>query len=261
MLVIVESDAETVGRRAADLVADLIQRHPRAVLGLATGATPLGLYRELVRRRAAGRLDLSGLTVFGLDEYLGLAASHPGSCAQALHRHLIAPAGLDPARVHLLDGATGDPAATCAAHERAIADAGGLDLQILGLGVNGHIGFNEPGCSLAGPTHVVGLSAATRATNRPHFPPPAEVPIAALTMGVATILAARQVLLLATGPAKAAPVARTIEGPLTARVPASALQMHAQATVLLDEAAAADLDFAGDYATQAAVTMGLGGVW
>lgn len=254
MLVIVLPDAQAVARRAADLVADLIARKPDAVLGLAAGATPVGMYDELVRRRADG-LEFSRTTLFGLDEYLDLAADHPASCAWALRHHFITPIGADPARVHLLGTPTGDPAAYCAAYDRAIADAGGLDLQILGLGVNGHIGFNEPGCSLGGRTHVTGLSAATRATNRPLFPPPDDVPPMAITMGVATILAARQVLMLATGSAKAAMVATFVEGPLTARVPASALQLHENTVVLLDESAAAGLRFRADYETEVAAVF------
>ncbi len=248
MLVLVEVDAEALALRAADMVAELLARRPAAVIGLAAGATPLRLYGELVSRR----LDFSRATVFGLDEYREITARHPSSCALTLRRHLIEPLGLVPERVHLLDGTREDDlAAYCDAYEAAIAAAGGLDLQILGLGVNGHIGFNEPGCSLAGRTHPAGLSAATRATNRPHFPPPGEVPHTAITMGVGTILAARRVMLLASGGAKAEMVARMVEGPVTARVPASALQLHPDAVVLLDEAAAAGLRFREDYAAEA----------
>lgn len=249
MLVLVEADAEALARHAAGLVADVLARRPAAVLGLAAGATPLRLYAELARRR----LDFSRATVFGLDEYREITARHPSSCAHTLRRHLIDVVNLDAARVHLLDGTRDDDlAGYCEAYEAAIAAAGGLDLQILGLGVNGHIGFNEPGCSLAGRTHPAGLSAATRATNRPHFPPPGEVPHTAITMGVGTILGARRVMLLACGSAKAEMVAKMVEGPITARVPASALQLHPDAVVLLDEAAAAGLQFRADYAAEAA---------
>lgn len=249
MLVVVEADPQAVSRRAADLVAGLIRRNRRAVLGLAAGATPRGLYGELVRRR----LDFSGVTVFGLDEYLDLPADHPASCGFILRRSLIERVNLDPSRIHLLDSAVpaGDVAEYCAAHERKIAMAGGVDLQLLGLGMNGHMGFNEPGGSLSGRTHRVALSASTRAVNRPGFPPPEAVPPAAVTMGIGTILAARRVLLLATGTAKADIVATFIEGPLTARVPASALQLHPDAIVLLDEAAAARLQYRDDYAAEA----------
>lgn len=246
MLVVVLPDAQAVSRRAADIVATMVARRPESVLGLAAGATPLGMYGELVRRHADG-LDFSRTTLYGLDEYLGLPPDHPASCARALRHHFIDRVQPDSRRVRLLGNPDGDTAAYCAAYERSIAEAGGLDLQILGLGVNGHIGFNEPGCSLAGRTHVVGLSASTRATNRPNFPPPDDVPRAAITMGVATILAARKVMLLATGTAKAAMVEALVEGPLTARIPASSLQMHPDAVVLLDEEAASGLTLRSDY--------------
>ncbi|MDO8607161.1 MAG: glucosamine-6-phosphate deaminase [Phaeospirillum sp.] len=256
MLIQVEADAGAVSLRAAALVAELVTRNPRAVLGLAAGATPLGLYEELARRH----LDFSGITVFGLDEYMDLPADHPASCTWAVRRNLIERVNLDPSRIHLLDGIPdGDVTAACAAFDRRIAAAGGLDLQILGLGVNGHIGFNEPGCSLSALTHPTALSASTRTVNRPGFPSPDEVPKAAVTMGIGTILAARRVLLLATGAAKAETVAKAVEGPITARVPASSLQMHADAVMLLDTAAAAALRFGDDYAAEAATRSERGG--
>lgn len=251
MLVTVLPDAQAVARHAADLVAGQVAAKPESVLGLAAGATPVGMYAELVRRRAEG-LDFRSTSLFGLDEYLDLAPDHPASCARALRHHFIEPVNADPARVHLLGTPAGDAGAYCAAYEKAIVEAGGLDLQILGLGINGHIGFNEPGCALTGRTHVTGLSAATRATNAPLFPPPERVPAIAITMGVATILSARRVLLLATGTAKAEMVATFVEGPLTARVPASALQLHPDAVVVLDEAAAARLRFRADYEAEVA---------
>lgn len=249
MLIVVLADAAAVARRAADMVADVITRRERPVLGLAAGATPLGLYAELVRRHAGG-LDFSPVSVFGLDEYLGLPPEHPSSCAWTLRRHLIDRVGLAPARVRLLEGIAADPVESCAAYERAIAAAGGVDLQILGLGVNGHIGFNEPGSSLAGRTRRIALSAATRTTNRACFPA-GDVPATAVTMGIGTILEARRVMLLATGASKAEMVARAVEGPVTAMVPASALQLHPDAVMLLDEAAAAGLQRRTDYDAEA----------
>lgn len=266
MLVVIHPDADTVSRRAADLVEALIRTKPGAVIGLAAGATPLAMFAELVRRHQADGLDFSGITVFGLDEYLGLDRDHPASCAFTFHHHLIQRVNLAPSRVHLLSGRPdGELRAACAAHDRAIRAAGGLDLQILGLGVNGHIGFNEPGCSLGGLTHPVGLRSSTRATNRPLFAPAEEVPRAAVSMGVATILAARRVMLLATGNAKAPAVAKAVEGPLTAMVPASALQLHPDALMLLDEAAAGDLTLKDDYKAERAALEALpglgGGCW
>lgn len=253
MRVLIEADAQAVARRAASLVEELVRRRPGAVLGLAAGATPLAMYGLLTA--PARRLDLSRLSVFGLDEYLGLDAAHPASCAFTLRRHFITPAAIPESRVHLLDGgATGDLDAHCAAHEAAIEAAGGLDLQILGLGVNGHIGFNEPGCGLADRTRPVALRRSTRATNAPIFAP-AEVPPAALSMGIGTILTARRILLLATGSSKAEAVARMVEGPVSAMVPASALQLHPDAVVVLDEAAAARLALAEDYRDEAATLL------
>lgn len=253
MRVLIEADAQAVACRAAALVEQLVRRRPDAVLGLAAGATPLAMYGLLTD--PARRLDLSRLTVFGLDEYLGLDATHPASCAFTLRRHFVDGAAIPESRVHLLDGtAQGDLDAYCAAHEAAIGAAGGLDLQILGLGVNGHVGFNEPGCGLAGRTRPVALRRSTRATNAPIFAP-AEVPPAALSMGIGTIGAARRVLLLATGPSKAEAVAKMVEGPVSAMVPASALQLHPDAVVVLDEAAAARLALAEDYRDEARILL------
>jgi glucosamine-6-phosphate deaminase len=228
------SDARAVAQRAADLVAEALAARPQPTLGLAAGATPALMYAELVRRK----IDFSAVTMFGLDEYLGIGGDHPSSCWSALHAYLIDPAAVPAARVHLLDGLTRDVAGACAAHEAAIATAGGLDLQVLGLGVNGHIGFNEPGCDFAGRTAPTLLTEATRTVNRQNFPADEPVPTRAVTMGVATIMAARRVLLLATGAAKAAMVARFVEGPVTPDVPASVLQGHDGAVVLLDRSAA-----------------------
>jgi glucosamine-6-phosphate deaminase len=256
--VLIEQDARSVALRAASLVDGRVRTHPRSVIGLAAGATPLAMYAELTDPRRT--LDLSGITAFGLDEYLGLGADHPASCALTLRAHFIDKAGISAANVHLLDGmAQGDLAAYCAAYEERIKDAGGLDIQILGLGVNGHVGFNEPGSGLAGHTRLVGLRRSTRATNTPIFAP-AEVPEAALTMGIGTIMGARRVILLATGPAKAEAVAKMIEGPVSALVPASALQLHPDAVVILDEAASSRLTLAQDYRDEAKILLERGGI-
>ena len=253
MLVLVEKDAQAVSIRAADLVGGLIARNPRAVLGLAAGATPKDLYDELIRRDT----DFSQVTVFGLDEYRDLPTDHPASCTAILRSSLIDRVNLTPERIHLLDAIPpGDVSGYCAAHEAKIVQAGGIDLQLLGLGRNGHIGFNEPGGSLTSRTHLGALSASTRTANAGGFPPPQQVPRAAVTMGIGTILAVKRVLLLATGAAKAEMVAAFVEGPLTARIPASALQLHPDAVVLLDEAAAAQLRFRDDYAAEAGLTSG-----
>lgn len=253
MRVLIEADAQAVALRAAALVEEQVQSKAGCVIGLAAGATPLALYAQLTDRRRG--LDFSRTTVFGLDEYLGLDGSHPASCALTLRTHFTDKAGISPSRTHLLDGmAQGDLAAYCAAYEERIRAAGGLDLQILGLGVNGHIGFNEPGCGLAGRTRLVGLRRSTRATNAPIFAP-APVPEAALTTGIGTIMEARRIILLATGPSKADAVAKMVEGPVTALVPASALQLHPNAVVVLDEAASAGLALARDYRDEAAILL------
>ncbi|OAN49920.1 glucosamine-6-phosphate isomerase [Paramagnetospirillum marisnigri] len=259
MLVLIHPDAPSVARRGAALLADLIARKPDAVIGVAAGATPLAMYADLVRRQAEDGLDCSRITVFGLDEYLGIGNDHPASCHRTLRHHLIAPLRLSPAQAHLLDSCPGLPLdQVCAAHEAGIRAAGGLDLQILGLGVNGHIGFNEPGCCLNGRTHVVALRSSTLATNRAVFAPYGEeVPRTAVSMGVGTILSAGRIMLLATGAAKAEPVALAVEGPLTAMVPASSLQLHADAVMLLDEAAAARLTLKDDYKAEDAALAAL----
>ena len=232
--------AEAVALKAADICAELIQRKPDARLGLATGATPKALYAELIRRNRLGHLSFSRIETFNLDEYLGLGPQHPKSFHQAMRESLFAHVDIDPANTHLPAGDCEDPAAEAAAYEALIQARGGIDLQILGIGRNGHIGFNEPGSSLGSRTRVKTLSRATVRDNRlgkPDF----EAPIMAITMGIATILDARALLVLATGEAKAAAVAAALEGPLAASCPASAIQLHPDATVVLDPAAAAHL--------------------
>jgi len=239
MRLIITPDAEGVAREGARLVADLVRARPSAVLGLAAGATPVGLYRRLVEAQRAGTLDLSGITVIGLDDYLGLPPGHQAACRTVLERSLLAPLNLPEARRHLLGA--GDPAVACAEHERAIAACGGIDLQILGIGVNGHIGFNEPGAAFDARTHQVALAATTRTINRKDFAEGEPVPSAAITMGIGTILEARRILLLATGASKADALAAAVLGTVTEAVPASALQRHADVTVIADFAAAAGL--------------------
>jgi glucosamine-6-phosphate deaminase len=246
--VLIESDAHAVAVRAASLVEAQIRARPDSVLGLAAGATPLALY-ALLTDPARG-IDFSRVTLFSLDDYLGIGADHPAGCGRMLRTHFVDKGNFAPQRVHLLDGqVTGDIAAHCAAHEAAIRQAGGIDLQILGLGGNGHIGFNEPGSGLGERTRLVALSARTRKANAPGFAP-APVPPVALTMGIGTICEARRLLLLATGPAKAEAVRGMVEGPVTARLPASALQLHPDAVIMLDEAAADGLALKEDYKEQ-----------
>jgi glucosamine-6-phosphate deaminase len=230
-----------VAREAADRVAALVRRRPDAVLGLATGSSPLGAYAELARWVAAGELDLSRVRGFALDEYVGIPADHPQSYAAVLDREVVRPLGLAPGAVRVPDGRAADLTAAADEYERAIAAAGGIDLQLLGIGTNGHIGFNEPTSSFASRTRVKTLAPRTRADNARFFGSPDEVPVHCLTQGLGTILGARELLLVAQGEAKAAAVAAAVEGPLTSMCPGSALQLHPRATVVVDTAAAGRL--------------------
>ncbi|MGZ0068733.1 glucosamine-6-phosphate deaminase [Microbacterium arborescens] len=241
MRIIVSPDPVATGAAAAHAVASAADDHPDLVLGVATGSSPQPLYRSLAILVRAG-LDLSSATAFALDEYVGLAPGHPESYHSVIAREVTAPLHLDPARVHVPDGAAADAGAAAEAYERAIARAGGVDLQILGIGTNGHIGFNEPGSAADSRTRVVELAAQTIADNSRFFLDPAEpVPTHALTQGVGTILEARRIVLVATGGHKADAVARAVEGPVTAAVPASFLQQHPDVTLFLDGAAASRL--------------------
>jgi glucosamine-6-phosphate deaminase len=243
--VVILPTAEAVCTKAADLVARLVASKPDAVLGLPTGATPRPLYAELVRRHRAEGLSFARATTFNLDEYVGVAPTHPGSFRRymddAFFRHVDLPA----ARAHVPDGLAVDVPASCAAYEAAISAAGGLDLVLLGLGEDGHVAFNEPTSSLASRTRLKTLSTASRAANQAAFGAD-PVPVHVVTMGLATILGARRCVLLANGARKAPALAAMVEGPVTSMVPASALQLHANVTVLCDEAAAEQLTL-GDY--------------
>jgi glucosamine-6-phosphate deaminase len=236
-----------VARVAADVVAGVVRRRPDAVLGVATGSSPVGVYAELARRVDAGELDLSAVTAFALDEYVGLPAGHPEAYAAVVARDVTGPLRLDPARVHVPDGRADDLEEAAEAYERAIAGAGGVDLQLLGIGANGHVGFNEPTSSFGSRTRIKTLTARTRADNARFFASPEEVPLHCLTQGLGTILEARRLLLVAQGEGKAAAVAAAVEGPLTSMCPGSALQLHPRATVVVDEAAAARLTLLEHY--------------
>jgi glucosamine-6-phosphate deaminase len=235
-----------VGRAAAARIVRLVTDRTDAVLGLATGSSPLAIYAELAARRAEG-LDLSRVSGFALDEYVGLPVAHPQSYASVIRVEVTEPLGLDPSRVHVPDGLADDIEGACAEYEVAIAEAGGVDLQILGIGANGHIGFNEPTSSFRSRTRIKTLSARTREDNARFFASLAEVPTHCVTQGLGTILDARELLLVAQGEAKADAVAAAVEGPLTSMVPASILQWHRTATVIVDEAAASKLSLADYY--------------
>jgi glucosamine-6-phosphate deaminase len=234
-----------LARALAGDIARALAAHPTLVLGLATGRTPIPLYRELVRYHAAGRADFSRATTFNLDEFLGVSAKDPRSYRAFMEKHLFGHVNLSPRRIHVLNGAVRpgrDVQRECDRYERAIERAGGLDVQILGLGMNGHIGFNEPARALVARTHCVRLKPATRRANATLFGNRVcAVPREALSMGMATILHAKRIVLLATGSTKARCVERMIAGPVTPRLPASFLQLHRHVEIWLDRAAAGNL--------------------
>ncbi len=247
MEVIITSTPESGAETGARIIDHLVRTQPAAVLGLATGSTPLGLYRELVRRHREEGLDFSKVTTFNLDEYVGLGAEHPASYRYFMKENLFSHLNLAPEKTHVPDGLAADIPAYCRRYEAQIRDAGGIDLQLLGIGHDGHIGFNEPSSSLASRTRLKTLTQGTIAANRRFFNDESEVPRHVITMGVGTIMEAKICLLLAFGAGKADAVAAMVEGPLTADVPASALQWHPQTIVIADEAAAAKLRRADYY--------------
>ncbi len=234
MEIIIQRNPAAVSAVAARLFRHQLAERAASVFGLATGSTPLGLYRELIAMQA----DFSQATTFNLDEYAGLGPDHPQSYAHFMRVNLFDHLTRPPARTHIPDGTGADPRSHCAEYEAAIHAAGGIDLQLLGLGTNGHIGFNEPSSSLASRTRLKTLTPKTIEDNARFFGSAADVPRHVITMGIGTILEARHCLVLAFGEAKAQAVAAMAEGPITASCPASVLQMHPHCTLLVDEAAA-----------------------
>ena len=233
---------EDLARAAAARIADQLSSNPRSVLGLATGGTPLATYAELRRMHAAGRVDFSLATTFNLDEFAGIDPSHPGSFRRYMDVKLFDSVNLDARRIHFLDGAALDLDGECIRYEDAIDASGGIDLQLLGIGANGHIGFNEPDETLAARTHRVRLHDQTRRDNASLFGgDPTYVPREALSMGMGTILKSRAIVLIAAGTRKARCVELAVNGPLTTRLPASFLQLHRDVELYLDRDAAARL--------------------
>ncbi|WP_243059509.1 glucosamine-6-phosphate deaminase [Nocardioides sp. SR21] len=231
---------------AADAVEALVRANPAAVLGLATGSSPLPTYQELIRRHESGTgPSYDGVRCFTLDEYIGLPAGHPETYRETIFRELTD--GLGIARERVASPDASDPRTAGARYEEAIVAAGGVDLQVLGIGSDGHLAFNEPGSSLASTTRIKTLTARTREDNARFFGSADEVPQHVLTQGLGTILRARHLVLLASGAGKAAAIAAAVEGPLSATCPASVLQLHPHATVLIDDAAAAELARADYY--------------
>lgn len=241
MEVIVRNSYEAVSALAAEMIADFIREKPDCVLGLATGSTPIGTYDELIRLNREHGLDFSAITTFNLDEYVGLPAKHPQSYRFFMNEKLFDHINIPSENTHVLDGLANDLAAECAAFEERIARSGGIDIQLLGIGANGHIAFNEPGSSLGSRTRIKTLDERTMHDNARFFDSEREVPRYALTMGIGTIMDARRLVLLAHSQSKADAIAKTVEGPITAMVPATIVQLHPKATIITDKAAAQKL--------------------
>lgn len=232
-------DERVLARTLAERIASAVAERPRQVLGLATGRTPVRLYHELGTLHARGSADFSRITTFNLDEFWGIPPSAPGSYRAFMEEHLFRRAGIQADQVNFLNGAAPDADAECDRYDNAIAAAGGIDLQLLGIGTNGHIGFNEPGRELASRTHRVVLKESTRRSNAGLFGGDvSRVPKEALSMGMGSILRARRIVLIATGKSKAKCVERLVSGPVTPKLPASFLQLHGAVEILLDGAAA-----------------------
>lgn len=242
MAEIVILDQTAAGELAADVILALVAKKPDAVLGLATGSTPLGVYKALAARGA----DLAGVRGFALDEYVGLPPGHPESYRAVITREVVEPLGLNPSLVRV-PGDRGPIETAGADYERSIREAGGVDLQILGIGTDGHIGFNEPGSSLESLTRVKTLTQQTRGDNSRFFASVDEVPVNCITQGLGTIRRAKHLLLLAFGESKAEALAAAVEGPVTASAPGSVIQLHPHVTVLVDDAAASRLASADYY--------------
>lgn len=230
-----------MSRSAAQIVAATINSKPNAVLGLATGSTPLGLYKELVRMHQEESLDFSQVTTFNLDEYVGLNKDNPQSYHYFMHEHLFQHINIAQQNIFIPSGTTGNHEAFCTWYEQRIVEAGGIDLQLLGIGSDGHIAFNEPTSSLKSRTRIKTLAKSTIEDNARFFDRLDDVPVYAITMGVGTILEARKILMLANGRSKSSAIAAAIEGPVTSLITASALQLHEDTACCLDREAAIDL--------------------
>lgn len=247
MEIIIKPDAHAAARLAARKIANLVRKKPEAVLGLATGHTPMETYDRLAEIHRTENVDFGRVTTFNLDEYVGVDPAHAASYHAVMQTALFSKINLDPTRIHLPDGLSADVPRTCREYEEAIRAAGGIDLQILGIGSDGHLGFNEPSSSLSSRTRIKTLTDRTRKDNAAFFGGEENVPRHVITMGLGTIMDVRLCLLMAFGRKKAEAIARAVEGPVTAMVPASILQMHPAAIVLVDEEAASGLKRADYY--------------
>jgi glucosamine-6-phosphate deaminase len=238
MRVIIEENYDALSRKAAAIIAREMTAKPTAVLGLATGSTPLGVYEELIKMHKKEGLDFSGVRTFNLDEYYGLSPEHPESYHTFMFKNFFEKVNVRRENVSIPDGMAVDVDQFCRDYEKRIRDGGGIDLQLLGIGRDGHIGFNEPGSSLASRTRLKTLTEETVRDNARFFGRQGQVPHFAITMGVGTILEARKLLMLASGENKAEAVRNAIEGPVSSQVTASALQLHPKVSVILDGPAA-----------------------
>lgn len=242
MNIIVVKDYDEMSRKAAHLFVGQILQKPNSVLGLATGSTPLGLYRELIKFYKEGMIDFKNVIAFNLDEYLGLQPDHPQSYAKFMQDNLFKHINMQEDMHQIPSGTAGDIEAECDRYEGLIAQAGGIDLQILGIGRNGHIGFNEPDIKFEAITHVVHLDDQTISDNARFFNNIEDVPKKAISMGIKTIMQSRGIILLASGREKADAVAGMVSGKITPELPASVLQLHPNVTVIVDEEAASKID-------------------
>lgn len=247
MEVIIRRSYDEISAAAAKVVAEVLNTKPNAVLGMATGSTPLGLYKELVRMHREEGLDFSQVTTFNLDEYVGLPPNHSQSYHYFMHENFFQHINIPKHNIFIPSGTTSNYRAFCEWYEQSINDAGGIDLQILGIGSDGHIAFNEPSSSLASRTRLKTLAKSTIDDNARFFERREDVPIYAITMGVGTILESRQLILLASGKGKAAAVAAAFEGPVTSMNTASAIQLHPCALCFVDEDAASQLSMRDYY--------------
>lgn len=236
--VMICEDYDTVSQKAAAILAGVISLRPDCALGLATGSSPVGMYRELVKKYESGELDFSQVRSYNLDEYYPIDPENDQSYHSFMDTHLFRHVNMESANVHMPSGSARDIQAACEAYEVMLAEAGGIDIQVLGIGQNGHIGFNEPAEAFDGRTHLVDLQESTIKANSRFFEKE-DVPRQAITMGVGSIIRARRILMMANGDAKAEAIAAALEGPITPRVPASALQLHPDVTVIIDQEAAA----------------------
>lgn len=245
MEVVIRADEAEVGHLGGEVIAQVLRGKPDAVIGVATGSSPISVYDDLGARVRAGEISLARATAFALDEYVGLPKDHPEAYRNVLARDFGAKVDIDPAKIFAPDGTAADIPAACADYERRMAQAGGVDVQILGIGTDGHVGFNEPGSSLASRTRIKTLTRQTRRDNARFFGgDESAVPTHCLTQGIGTIMAARHLLLIATGANKAEAIHHLVEGAVTAKWPGSILQLHPHVTVVLDEAAAGRLQLA-----------------